>query len=181
MNDTVATEGQEQPAACHERKARSDDRDLGYRTSSRPADIYSAPTGRTYDRSRPNRSQRQKSACQGRPSTYGMMWRPKCRPRTEARRRHHLDRDRRGNRLVANPRLTRRRDRRESRAGRPRGASRRSRWLAHVSSARRAMEYHHPAATAQMPRARDVDIGGGGRHIRCSLRAIRAARRRSIR
>ena len=71
MNDTVATEGREQPAKCHERKARSPDRDPGRRTSSRPADICSASTGRTYDRSRPNRSQRQKSACQGRPSTYG--------------------------------------------------------------------------------------------------------------
>src|SRR5208337_4890772 len=28
-------------------------------------------SGRTYGRSRPNRSQRQKNACQGRPSTYG--------------------------------------------------------------------------------------------------------------
>ena len=67
MNDTVATEDQEQPADCHERKARVADRDPGRRTSSRPADICSAPTGRTYDRSRPNRSKRQKSACQGRP------------------------------------------------------------------------------------------------------------------
>ena len=33
---------------------------LGRRTSSGPADIYSAPAGRTYDRSRPNRSKRQK-------------------------------------------------------------------------------------------------------------------------
>ena len=70
MNDTVATEDQEQPAKCHERKARDPDRDPGRRTSSRPADICSAPTGRTYDRSRPNRSKRQKSACQGGPSTY---------------------------------------------------------------------------------------------------------------
>ena len=71
MNDTVATEDLEQPAKCHERKARYPDRDPGCRTSSRPAEICSAQTGRTYDRSRPNRSKRQKSACQGRPSTYG--------------------------------------------------------------------------------------------------------------
>src|SRR5665811_1114000 len=52
MNDTVATEGQEQPATCHERKARALDRDPGSRTSSRPADICSAQTGRPSDRSR---------------------------------------------------------------------------------------------------------------------------------
>jgi hypothetical protein len=42
MNDMVAATGdQEQPAAVHERKARSDDRDPGRRTSSGPADIES--------------------------------------------------------------------------------------------------------------------------------------------
>ena len=70
MNDTVATEDLEQPAKRHERKTRKSDRDPGCRTSSRPAEICSAPTGRTYDRSRPNRLKRQKSACQGWPSTY---------------------------------------------------------------------------------------------------------------
>ncbi len=70
MNDTVATEDQEQPATPHERKARSHDRDPDSRTPSRPADICSASTGRTYDRSRPNRSKRQNSACHGGPSTY---------------------------------------------------------------------------------------------------------------
>jgi hypothetical protein len=35
-----------------------------------PADKCSAPAGRTYDRSRPNRSKRQKSACHRGPSTY---------------------------------------------------------------------------------------------------------------
>src|ERR1700731_3628003 len=44
MNDTVATEDQEQPAGCHQRKARVADRDPGRRTSSGPADICSAPT-----------------------------------------------------------------------------------------------------------------------------------------
>jgi hypothetical protein len=44
MNDTDATEDQEQPASSHERKARSFDRDPSRRTSSRPADICSAPT-----------------------------------------------------------------------------------------------------------------------------------------
>jgi len=68
MNDTVVTEDLEQPAGAHERKARIADRDPGRRTSSGPADICSAKTGRTYDRSRPNRSKRQKSAChRGRP------------------------------------------------------------------------------------------------------------------
>src|SRR3979411_827833 len=44
MNDPVATEDQEQPAGCHQRKARVADRDPGHRTSSGPADICSAPT-----------------------------------------------------------------------------------------------------------------------------------------
>src|SRR5208337_4177961 len=69
MNDTVATEDQEHPARGHERKARKPDRDPGRRTSSGPADICSASTGRTYDRSRPNRSKRQKVLATG-PSTY---------------------------------------------------------------------------------------------------------------
>ena len=47
MNDTVATEDQEQPAGCHQRKARVADRDPGRRTSSGPADM-TAQTGRTY-------------------------------------------------------------------------------------------------------------------------------------
>jgi hypothetical protein len=42
MNDTVATEDQEQPASAHERKARIIDRDPGRRTASRPAEICSA-------------------------------------------------------------------------------------------------------------------------------------------
>src|ERR1700731_4075782 len=44
MNDTVATEDQEQPAGCHQRKARVSDRDPGRRIASGPADICSAPT-----------------------------------------------------------------------------------------------------------------------------------------
>src|SRR3977135_263365 len=42
MNDTVATEDQEQPAGCHQQKARVADRDPGRRTSSGPADICTA-------------------------------------------------------------------------------------------------------------------------------------------
>ena len=42
MNDTVATEDQEQPAGAHERKARSSDRNPGRRTASRPAGICSS-------------------------------------------------------------------------------------------------------------------------------------------
>ena len=43
MNDTAATEDQEQPAGCNQRKARVADRDPGRRISSGPADICSAP------------------------------------------------------------------------------------------------------------------------------------------
>ena len=71
MNDTVVTEDQDQPGQSCEREARILDGNLGRRTSSGPADIYSAPAGRTYDRSRPNRSKRpKKSACHLGPSTY---------------------------------------------------------------------------------------------------------------
>jgi hypothetical protein len=67
MNDTVVTECLEHPDAEHEHKARSNDRDPVRRTSSRPADICAAPKGRTYDRSRPNRSTRRKRLPWGRP------------------------------------------------------------------------------------------------------------------
>jgi hypothetical protein len=60
MNDTVVTECLEHPDAEHEHKARSNDRDPVRRTSSRPADVCAAPKGRTYDRSRPNRSTRRR-------------------------------------------------------------------------------------------------------------------------
>ena len=71
MNDTVATEDQEQPAGCHQRKARVADRDPGRRTSSGPADICSAPTEAGHmTAADPIRSKRQKSACHGGPSTY---------------------------------------------------------------------------------------------------------------
>jgi hypothetical protein len=69
MNDTDATEDQEQPAKNHERKAR-----VGGLWSSdfikASGNMFCINRGRTYDRSRPNRSKRQKSACQGGPSTY---------------------------------------------------------------------------------------------------------------
>ena len=42
MNDTVATEDQEQPAKSMSEKLASHDRDPGRRTSSGPADICSA-------------------------------------------------------------------------------------------------------------------------------------------
>src|ERR1700716_4011329 len=62
MNDTVATEDQEQPAGCHQRKARVADRDPGRRTSSGPADICSAPTEAGHmTAADPIRSKRQKS------------------------------------------------------------------------------------------------------------------------
>ena len=66
MNDTVVTECLEHPDAEHEHKARSNDRDPVRRTSSRPADVCAAPKGRTYDRSRPNRSTRRKRLPWGR-------------------------------------------------------------------------------------------------------------------
>src|SRR3977135_4171836 len=72
MNDTVATEDQKQPVVRHELEARKSDRDFGRRTSSGPADICAAPPGRTYDRSRPNRSARKKVLAM-RPSTYDSM------------------------------------------------------------------------------------------------------------
>jgi hypothetical protein len=58
MNDTVATEDQKQSVVRHELEARKSDRGSGRRTSSGPADICAAPPGRTYDRSRPNRSKK---------------------------------------------------------------------------------------------------------------------------
>src|SRR5271166_1620270 len=66
MNDMVATESQGHPApgAKSQHELAEMIRDRGSRTSSGPADISAAPTGRTYDRSRPNRSERQKNACQ---------------------------------------------------------------------------------------------------------------------
>src|SRR5664279_4671425 len=67
MNDTVVTEHQEQPATRNERKARELDRGSGRRTSLGPAENSSAPIGRTYDRSRPNRSNRKKCLPSGRP------------------------------------------------------------------------------------------------------------------
>src|SRR5580704_12157186 len=69
MNDTVATEDQKQPVVRHELEARKSDRGSGRRTSPGPADTCAAPQGRTYDRSRPNRSA-QKKVLAMRPSTY---------------------------------------------------------------------------------------------------------------
>ena len=67
----VTTESQGHPATCHEQcQLAGMIRDRGRRTSSGPAAISAAPTGRTYDRSRPNRSNRQKTACRKGPSTY---------------------------------------------------------------------------------------------------------------
>jgi len=70
MNDTDATEDQEQPASSHERKARSFDRDPSRRLHQGPRTYAPHRLRPTYDRSRPNRSKRQKSACHGGPSTY---------------------------------------------------------------------------------------------------------------
>src|ERR1700747_1963475 len=65
---TVATEDQEQPDPSYEREARILDVTPGCRTSSGPAEICSAPKGRTYDRSRPSRAKRQiVLAIRGRP------------------------------------------------------------------------------------------------------------------
>jgi hypothetical protein len=56
MNDTVATEDQKQPVVRHELELANLIGIPGRRTSSWPADMCAAPPGRTYDRSRPNRS-----------------------------------------------------------------------------------------------------------------------------
>src|SRR5436190_13007532 len=69
---TDATEGQEQPDPSYEREARILDVTPGCRTSSGPAEICSAPKGRTYDRSRPSRAKRQiVLAIRGRPHMRG--------------------------------------------------------------------------------------------------------------
>jgi hypothetical protein len=65
MNDTVVTEDQEQPAKGYEHKARVGDKDPDRRTSSRPRTTIRINRGRTYDRSRPNRSKRQKVLARG--------------------------------------------------------------------------------------------------------------------
>src|SRR5208283_3385370 len=75
MNDMVATESQGHPApgAKSQHELAEMIRDRGSRTSSGPADVSAAPTGRTYDRSRPNRSERQKTLVRKGPSTYPHM------------------------------------------------------------------------------------------------------------
>ena len=70
MNDNGCHPKPGKPGNRTERKARIFDGNPGRRTASGPADIGSAPKGRTYDRSQPNRPKRQKSACHQRPSTY---------------------------------------------------------------------------------------------------------------
>src|SRR3982074_430666 len=96
MNDTVATEDQEQPAGCHQRKARVADRDPGRRTSSGPADICSAPTEAGHmTAADPIRSKRQKSACHGGPSTYDDLRADLDQLFLQARQRPLLDRLRR--------------------------------------------------------------------------------------
>src|SRR5271165_4773732 len=89
MNDMVATESQGHPApgAKSQHELAEMIRDRGSRTSSGPADVSAAPTGRTYDRSRPNRSERQKTLVRKGPSTYGAasLWNRSKRARQPAR------------------------------------------------------------------------------------------------
>jgi hypothetical protein len=68
MNDMAAANRRGQPANRHEREARRDDQGPRLSDFIRVPAISAAQTGRTYDRSRPVRSKRQKTACQpGRP------------------------------------------------------------------------------------------------------------------
>ncbi len=69
MNDTVATKVQDTPtsATSSELAVVIGTRTVEYHQGQRS---YTAPTGRTYDRSRPKRSERQKPLAK-RPSTYG--------------------------------------------------------------------------------------------------------------
>src|ERR1700728_4160674 len=63
MNDMVATKAQDTPTFVTSSQARRNDRDQGCRISSGPA-VLCRTKGRTYDRSRPKRSDRRKPACQ---------------------------------------------------------------------------------------------------------------------
>ena len=69
MNDTVATKAQDTltSATSPELAVVIGTRTVEYHQGQRS---YTAPTGRTYDRSRPKRSNRQKPLAK-RPSTYG--------------------------------------------------------------------------------------------------------------
>ena len=69
MNDTVATKAQDTPtfATSPELAVVIGARTVEYHQGQRS---YTAPTGRTYDRSRPKRSERRKPLAK-RPSTYG--------------------------------------------------------------------------------------------------------------
>src|ERR1700691_4921957 len=62
MNDMVATKAQDTPTFVTSSQARRNDRDQGCRISSGPA-VLCRTKGRTYDRSRPKRSDRQNPAC----------------------------------------------------------------------------------------------------------------------
>ncbi len=68
MNDTVATKAPDTPTAVtsSELAAMIGTRAVEYHQGQRS---YTAPTGRTYDRSRPKRSERRKPLAK-RPSTY---------------------------------------------------------------------------------------------------------------
>jgi hypothetical protein len=70
VNDNGRHRRPGKPDQSCELKARILDVAPGCRTSSRPAEIWSASKGRTYDRSRPNRSKRQNRPCHPGPSTY---------------------------------------------------------------------------------------------------------------
>ena len=68
MNDMVATKAQDTPTSVTSSQARRNDRDQGCRISSGPA-VLCRTKGRTYDRSRPKRSDRRNPLAK-RPSTY---------------------------------------------------------------------------------------------------------------
>ena len=87
MNDMVATKAQDTPTSVTSSQARRNDRDQGCRISSGPA-VLCRTKGRTYDRSRPKRSDRRNPLAK-RPSTYDVApakaSEPNCIPRPEER------------------------------------------------------------------------------------------------
>jgi hypothetical protein len=70
MNDMAAANRRGQPANRHQREARHDDRGPRLSDLIRASGHQRRTNSRIYDRSRPVRSKRQKTACQPGPSTY---------------------------------------------------------------------------------------------------------------
>jgi hypothetical protein len=101
MNDNDSKRKPGHPVTRHEHQARRNDRDHGRRTSSGPADICAATTGRTYDRELPMSSKTKITlARKGRPHMTG-------RPALRARACLFLARRLRETRRAAGPAMNR--------------------------------------------------------------------------